>query len=486
MTQRLSSQDETKLLGLFERISAIPRPSGKEREIAAFLLRFAAEHGLEAFGDEANNVLIRVCASPDQAEEAPLILQGHTDMVFITDDAHRDHTEDEPIRLQYDGAWIGAEGTSLGADDGVALAVMLALADDPPPSHPPLELLFTAGEEIGLVGAKAFNCSQLQGRRLINLDGDEEATAVIGCAGGRRLDLKKEITYCPTDATDGLCIHLNGLQGGHSGVQIHQPLGNALKRMGELLNQFPRTLGFHICECNGGTVDNAIPSSCRLILIPSCPTELMALRSAIEALAQRLLPQWRKTDPDATLELSLCPVERIPQGYALDLLPALMQKAPHGVQAYSKTAPDTVADSVNFASIRITDQALELAFSVRSFSQANKDALSQRIAALAEEHGFSVSLRGDYPGWEPRSDSPLLRAYETIARETFQREPRVYPIHAGLECGVFHQAIPNLDAISIGCEISDIHSPDERLNRESLLRLYRLVRTLISKSKQFF
>lgn len=479
MKHIIHDRKEKKLFSFFEELSAIPHPSGKEEAISTYLMDFAKERSIPALRDAHNNVLMKISASPDQAHKAPVILQGHMDMVFITDENHRHHQDTTPISLQYDGKWVWAEGTSLGGDNGVALAVMLALADQLPSSHPPLELLFTASEEIGLIGAKNFDCSLLEGKRLINLDGGEEQVAVIGCAGGRRLDLTKALPFTDTK-TEGLSLTLFGLQGGHSGAQIHQPLGNALKEMGLLLSRLEPS-SFHLASCQGGTVDNAIASQCQVTLIPAHEDGLASLQAQIQGLLKELLPQWKKTDPDAAMEITSCTVTQIPQNYGLDFLCKLMQKAPHGVQAFSKTHPDTVADSMNFAKIETTHKNLTLTFSVRSFSEEKKEALCQKVALLAKEYGFSLSSKGDYPGWEPRTQSALLDAYLAANQEVFGTKARYYPIHAGLECGIFSKAIANLDAISIGCDILDIHSPDERMDADSLERLYRLMQVLLSQ-----
>ena len=295
-----SNESKERLFYYFREIAKHPRASGNEKEIADYLCSFAQKRAFPFHRDEADNVLIYIPASQGREAEEAMILQAHTDMVFVCDEAHKDHPSTEPIHLCFDGKEFYAEGSSLGGDDGSGVAIMLAVADDPTLSHPPLELVFTASEEVGLIGAKALDLSLLQGRRMINLDNDDETSAVIGCAGGRRIDgiHKAEVRSIPP--REGLRIVCEGLKGGHLGQDIHLGRGNALKLTAKLINELFKDVPFFISSFSSGTVDNAIPSQCEAALLTD-NASVQALQKKAETIAIALLAEHRNTDPEMRL-----------------------------------------------------------------------------------------------------------------------------------------------------------------------------------------
>ncbi len=466
------------LFFFFEEISSIPRASGNEKEIADYLCRFAQERHLPYHRDEKNNVVIKKEASPGRRDEAPLILQAHTDMVFVTDAAHSHHAPTRPVELCLSGKDIYAKGTSLGADNGAGVAMMLAVADDSSLSHPPLELVFTSSEEIGLLGASALDLRLLQGKRMINLDNDDEGIAVIGCAGGRRIDGAAPLSYRTASKRGGIRFCLKGLKGGHSGAEIHLGRTNALKAMAELLEEFSLLHPFALSEFSGGTVDNAIPSLCRGVLVPEENTLLDSMIRDLQELFEKKARSIRKTDPDAALELDTVEAQRCLDESQTKALIALMKRLPHGVRAMDDTT-QVVQSSVNCAFCHTEENGVRVGLSVRSTYKKEKEALCRQVQEVLRAFGFEVSQRGDYPGWEPKQDSPLQALYRETYRKLTKKEPRCLPIHAGLECGIFAEGITDLDAISIGPNCRDIHTPRERLSADSFIRTYHLLTELL-------
>lgn len=445
----------------FEQLCAIPHGSGNTKAISDWCMAFAAAKGLEAEQDGLNNVIIRKPASVGRELCPPVILQGHLDMVCEKEEGVAFDFTKDGLRLQVEGDLISAEGTTLGGDDGIAVAMALAILEDDTLIHPPLEVLFTVDEETGMYGADALDGSRLQGRTLINIDSEEEGVLTAGCAGGLRADISLEMIPAALCAP---CyrIEIDGLAGGHSGVMIHTGRHNANKLMGQLLSRLEDCM---LVSLSGGEKDNVICNSA--VAVVSTPADVAAVAAAFEA--EMRIP----ADPDG--RVTVTPVadavvgcDSISTAAALTMLCEL----PNGVQQMSQDVPGLVQTSLNLGVARLEEDILRLSFSLRSSLAAEKEALLQRLIAIAGKHGATVTTRGDYPAWEFRKDSPLRDKMTEVYTRLYGKSPKVEIIHAGLECGLLGQKLPGMDAVSIGPDLWDIHSPRERLSIASTARTY--------------
>lgn len=455
--QDLQPQD---VFHYFEQITAVPRPSGHPTAIGDYCETFAKAHGLRCIRDEAGNVVI--FKDGDEGKE-PVILQGHLDMVCVCDpDVRIDFCRDA-LPLATDGEYVFSKGTSLGADDGIAMAMILALLASDTTGLPPIEAVFTMDEETSMLGAAELDVSVLRGRRMLNLDSEADGTFWVSCAGGERVAVTKTLTAEPYSG-DCTRIRLSGLLGGHSGTEIDKGRLNAVLCMTELLQKTPNV---RLCALSGGKVDNAIPSECTAVV----RGDGQAVENAFRTLAQT----WREAEPNVRLDTQSADAQQMLTAEStrgvLDLLSAL----PNGVQGWSREIEGFVETSLNLGVCRMDTDALQLHYSVRSGVDAERDALAERVKKIAAEYGGACETHGAYPAWQYRRDSPLrdaaVRAYEA----RFGRTPKIEGIHAGLECGLFCGKIPDLDCISLGPDIFDIHSPKERLSVSSTARTYALV-----------
>lgn len=442
----------------FEELSRIPRESGNTAAAGAWVEEFAKARGLRCRRDELGNVVIWKDASPGYEGRPAVILQGHLDMVCVQDPGvEHDFTRD-PLELVLDGDWLKAKGTTLGGDDGAAVAMMLALLDDDGIPHPPIEAVFTVDEEIGLLGAAGLDCSDLQGRTLINLDSEAEGVLTVGCAGGARCDLELALPTRPA-AGKRCTLAISGLPGGHSGAEIHKNIPNANWVLAQCLQALPEA---RLVSLHGGEQDNAIPDRAQAVFV--LPED--QVDSAAEKFHER--------KEDAVCSFTWATHEPVDALSAEDTHKALdlILSAPNGVQAMEPDLPGQVRTSLNLGILRLEEGKLRLTWSVRSSAAAEKEALIGQLQALAESCGGTFSRRGDYPAWEYRPESRLRDVMIRVYREQSGKEPVVETIHAGLECGLLAEKLPGLDAVSIGPDMRDIHSPRERLSVSSVRRTW--------------
>jgi len=457
-------------LRYFEEVTNIPRGSGNTAAIADYLVEFAKARGLFVYRDGADNVVIRKPASVGFESRPTVIIQGHTDIVCeALADADIDMTKIGP-RIYRDGDYLRAEGTTLGADDGVMLAYALALLDSADISLPEIEAVFTSDEEIGLIGAGALDCSVLRGKTLINIDSDEEGIFTVGCAGGVRLDLSLPITR--SQETEKLYyLSVSGLLGGHSGVEIDKGRTNAIKLLGEALSLLSVK---GICSIEGGNADNAIPREA---------TALIVLERVEESELQRvseLVAKVKKTEPEAEIRLKNAEGCCVPfDTESSKKIIGLIAKIPSGVYKMSSDIEGLVETSSNLGIIHSGEENISLTVSLRSSKGEEKDALRAKIQKIAEEFSAGLSARGEYPGWAYRKDSHLRDTACRVFREQYGREPKVVTIHAGLECGLFSDKIDGLDCISLGPDNLAIHTPDEHLSLSSFMRIYEFLISLL-------
>ena len=461
----------------FEEISAIPRGSYNEAGIADYLCAFAAARGLEHTRDRQNNVLIKAPASPDRPGAAPLLLQGHTDMVC---EKNRDTVHDflhDPLKLWIDGKYLRARGTTLGGDDGIAVAMMLALLDGELPSHPAYECLFTTAEEVGMDGAHAFDYSLLSARRMLNLDSEEFGVVTAGCAGGVRSDLTLDAT---PEALAGDCIEvrLTGLAGGHSGENINCGRANANKLLGRLLAALSEAQpAARLVSLAGGSKDNAIPREAVAVLaVPDADGAVTLLTDIGEAIAAELC------EADRGFRLSVSPTDT-----PCEMLSAATTRgaitvlacAANGVLEMSRKVAGLVEFSRNLGVIRQEDGKLTFVFSSRSSIEEQLNASQRDLDLLASAVGGKVRHHSRYPGWSYAEKSAIRDAYLSAFREVTGTDARVNVIHAGLECSVIHDHVPDMDMISIGPDMKDIHSPDEALDLSSVEHFWSVLAHVI-------
>ena len=453
----------------FEEISAIPRASYQEQAIADYLERFAAKNGLFCYRDAAHNVLIKKQGTAGRENEAPLMLQAHTDMVTEVAFGTAHDFSTEGVKLKRVDNVLSAEGTTLGADDGFGVAMMLAVLDGAADSHPPLECLFTSAEEVGLIGAGAFDYSKISARRMLNFDSAEEHLVITGCCGGVRSDLKLPVESEARGGT-ALRIGVHGLCGGHSGEDIHRGRANAFITVGALLRGLRERTDFALVSLNGGDKDNAIPRDCEAVILPDDLATAKAYLADGEALLSALVTcaddknrHLSVDEENVTSVLTKTSTESI-----LDLL-----TVPNGVLRYRTDIAGMPETSRNLASIRTKNSEISVRFSSRSPFEATLDALMAELDALAEKLGGKATHSSRYPGWEGIPDSPISSGWQSVYRKVTGREISTTVIHAGLECGLISSKLPGLEVISVGCNIHDLHTPVETVELDSFDRVYR-------------
>lgn len=482
----IKHQKTKEILDWFEKISAIPRCSKHEEKIGAFLLDWAGKNGFQSRKDKAGNVLIKVAASPGYEKSPTVVVQGHMDMVCEkTADSPHDFAKD-PIRFVFEGEWLKADHTTLGADNGIALAMAMVLALDKSLAHPPLELLFTVDEETGLTGANALQGDFLEGKILLNVDSEDEGVFTVGCAGGRDTHISLAAHY--EDAPEGfvMCrVKAGGMTGGHSGVNINEERANAIRVLVRVLLQLRSRHDARLADISGGTAHNAIPRDAwaDLFIPRDSFKDVERLVSEMEATLRR---EFAKTDPNlkvsAELQLETMgkrPLNTADSGRILDLLIAL----PHGVAAMSTEIKGLVETSNNEASVRIANSKLEIVTSQRSSVMSRLHALTWRIEAIARLAGADAVSGNGYPAWQPNLQSPLLARCKEVYRKLFRKDAHVEAIHAGLECGIIGDKKPGMDMISFGPTLKNPHSPDEKIHVGSIGMVWDFMVELLKSLK---
>ena len=477
-TIKLAGLEPASVFGYFEQLCAIPHGSGNTKMISDYLVNFAKEHGIRYIQDELNNVLLFADGTCGYEDHAPVILQGHMDMVCEKDADCPIDMEREGLDITHDGEYIFANGTTLGGDDGVAVAFALALLADPTIAHPPIEVIITVDEEVGMEGATGVDLSMLKGRTMINLDCENEGVFTVSCAGGARgtitLPLQRRAVYGP-------CVKLTveGLQGGHSGVEIHKNLGNANKIMGEFLSRVQKLMPLCITDITGGAKDNAIPRSCQVTLV--------AMGSHIERIndvAAQLQEEVRATFDEPEARIYGDDVDAL-GGNALSTqdsakVIALLCSAPNGVQSWSQDIEGLVQTSLNLGVVRLAD-ALRMTFAVRSSVNQEKRELLSQLQELAKLFDAQYSEMGDYPAWEFKKDSHLRDTMVRVFERMYGKTPVVEAIHAGLECGILSDKLPGLDCVAIGPDMQDIHTSRERLHIASTRRSWEFLLEILKE-----
>ena len=469
---KLAGLEPARVFDFFEEICGIPHGSRNEKLISDYLVNFAKERGLKYIQDEANNVIIFQDGTCGYEDHEPVIIQGHMDMVCEKDASCPIDMATEGLDVTHDGRCVFAKGTTLGGDDGIAVAYALALLDDTSIPHPPLEVVITTDEEVGMLGAATIDLSELRGRTLINIDSEDEGIFTVSCAGGAKatINLPEE-----RRSVYGPCIRLtvDGLKGGHSGVEINQNRANANKIMGEFMGRIQNLMPLCLTSFSGGSKDNAIPRSCQATMVA------MGIGlERINDIAQKLQDEVRATydEPDATVQAF--DVDAL-GGNALTTectakVIALLNSVPNGVQKMSADIEGLVQTSLNLGIAKL-GKGMNLTFSVRSSVNAEKEALLQKLRDMANFYGAAYSQMGEYPAWEYKADSKLRDLMVKTYTDMFGKEPQVVAIHAGLECGLLSEKLPGLDCVSIGPQMHDIHTSREKLEIASTERTWKFL-----------
>ncbi len=470
-----------RVLELFEELSRVPRPSKKEEQIRRWVLAYAKETGYESQTDKAGNVLLRVPATSGCESGKTVVLQGHLDMVCEKRPSSSHDFDNDPIALEYSGEWLTARDTTLGADNGIAVALALAFAEDRNAKHPPLELLFTVDEETGLTGATNLDPNLLSGKVLLNLDSEEPGSFIVGCAGGRSstVTLRRELgPVPPNDAAWRIAV--TGLVGGHSGVDIKLQRGNANVLLGRALRRLRKHGSLRLATISGGNAHNAIPREAEAVVVVE-PTMEKSIASEIRELTEVFRRELAATDPEvtvvATKETAL--PEALYTQEATAALTDLLVAIPNGVFRYSDTIPGLVATSANLATVSTKDDGVKILVSQRSSSKAHLDAQTEKIVAIAEATGAVADSDGEYASWEPNFDAEIVRRSREAYQRLFGTDPEIEVIHAGLEAGVIGDKYPGMEMISFGPLIEQAHSPDERLHLPSIEPTYRLLAEIV-------
>lgn len=463
----------------FEEICRIPHGSGNIRQISDYLKQFAADRGLECIQDELYNIIIIKEAAAGYEQEEPVILQGHMDMVAVAKAGSGIDMKKEPLRLYVENGMVRAQDTSLGGDDGIAVAYALALLDAQDISHPRLEVVLTVDEEIGMDGAKGIDLSMLRGRRLINLDQEDEGVIITSCAGGARVDvtipLRRE-TEAEEDVQQ-LIIKVSGLQGGHSGVEINKGRGNANCLLGNILRSLSERFTVRVADMEGGLADNAIPREAEAVLVVKS-SEAEAIAAFVEEEENRIKETLGKNDPDVSIDKlyydgrvfgSCYTVASTKQ--AFDCL----NRLPNGVITMSREVEGLVQTSLNLGVVTLEHGRLQLSYAVRSSVDEEKEQLCRQMQEIAERMGASASVRNSYTGWAYRKDSPLRDSVAAVYERMYGQKPVFEAIHAGLECGILASKIEGLDCVSIGPDMADVHTAQESLDIASVRRTWEFL-----------
>ncbi len=459
----------------FAKILTIPHCSGNEKALGDYVLGVAASLGLPGKRDKVGNVVVGKPATPGREGAVGAILQGHLDMVCEKNsDKVHDFSKD-PIRTEIKGDWLYAQGTTLGADNGIGLAAALAVMEDKSVVHGPMEFLFTVDEETGLTGANKIQKGFLAGKMLLNLDSEDEGTFTIGCAGGADSTLALPLERKKTASKNLYRLHVQGFRGGHSGLDINQGRGNAIKLLARVLGQAQAAARFELVSVEGGSKHNAIPREA-VALLACPPVQVRNMTLAVKKAFDKIKVEYKSVEPGAA-----CTLEPVPgkdfaltqgcQRTLIDILVAL----PHGVVAMHPEIPGLTETSTNLAIVRTGKKDLSVLCSTRSSVASALEATRDILKAVCALGGARIEMRDGYPGWMPNLDSPLLKKLKEIYRGTFGKEAEVVAVHAGLECGIIGEKFPGMDMISFGPTMKNPHSPEEHVHIGSVEKFWKFL-----------
>jgi dipeptidase D len=481
MTPALEGLEPKEIWKHFDALAKIPRPSSKEAAVSEYVLAQAGHCGLEVIQDKVGNMVIRKPAHAGR-EAAPMVmLQGHLDMVCEKNEGTLHNFDTDPIKIVRDDDWLKANGTTLGADNGVGIAAALAVMESKNIAHGPLELVFTVDEESGLTGAAEFPAGMLKSKYYLNLDNEEADAICIGCAGGIKTTGRRKIGFRKAKANAAWRIKVSGLKGGHSGVDIHQGRGNALRILGGVLQTLLDHHPAEIAEINGGSAQNAIPREAfAIVLVDSRKSK--QLRSVIATAEAEYRADLGAFDAGLkiTAEKVASPGKAMAQAdgrVLVDLLASL----PHGVLAMNPDVPGLTQNSTNLAIVSAKGQTVEIVTSQRSAIERSKCAAARMVSTIFRLAGFAVEHSGSYPGWKPEPTSDIVRKLQAVHEKTFGKPARLIAMHAGLECGVIGEKYPGMQMASFGPTIVDPHSPNERVQISTVEGFWNYLKAVLER-----
>ncbi|MEN3324302.1 aminoacyl-histidine dipeptidase [Mariniflexile soesokkakense] len=481
MNSEIRQLQPTQLWNKFADLNAVPRPSKKEERVIAFIKNFGENLGLETIVDEVGNVIIKKPATAGMENRTTVVMQSHLDMVHQKNNDTQFDFNTQGIEMYVDGDWVRAKGTTLGADNGLGVATIMAILESTDIPHPAIEALFTIDEETGMTGAMGLKEGLLSGDILLNLDTEEDDEIGVGCAGG--MDVTATRTYQEEETPEfkiGFSIVVKGLQGGHSGMQIHEGLGNANKIMNRLLFDGFENFGLRISEINGGSLRNAIPrESTAIVAVDAIHEETFV--AEINELAETIKTELKTMEPDLKIEVSSCETpENIMDLGVQEGFTRALYAAQNGVYRMSADIPELVETSNNIARVVVKDGQIHVGCLTRSSVESSKIDLANTLRSTFELTGCEVEFSGDYPGWTPNMKSPILKVLSKIYKDMNGEEAHVAACHAGLECGILGQNYPEMDMISFGPNIKGAHSPDERAQISSVQKYWKFVLEILS------
>ena len=478
--KKILNLDPKEVFYWFDEISKIPRESGNEKEISDFLVKFAKDRKLEFYQDEALNVIIKKTATEGYEKSKGVIIQGHIDMVCVkTDESTHDFKKD-PINLVIDGDILKAKDTSLGGDDGIAIAYGLAILDSKTIKHPAIELLATTNEETGMDGAAALTASNLSGKILLNIDSEEEGIFLVSCAGGATLivDFKLEKE---NSKNNGLKIQVSGLKGGHSGQEIFKQRGNAIKLLGRVLYEIKSKFAYNLVEIKGGTKHNVIPQKSEAI-ITSCHID--EIKDIVKKIEKEIQHEYLKEESD--LKISILQIDEIQEEYTQEVTNKIVDFimiVPDGVQYMSKDIENLVQTSLNNGVLEEKDGKLLLTIALRSSIKSSLYEFINKINALGTLMNVSIRKTNEYPAWEYEEDSKVRECAMGTYKELRGKDAVISAIHAGLECGLLKKILPNVDMISYGPNLYDVHSVNEKISIKSVKNVWEFTIKLLENLK---
>lgn len=465
----------------FYGISQVPRPSKKEEKIIEHVRNFAKENNFEMEEDTVGNIVIKIPATKGHENKPIIVLQGHVDMVCEKNKGTEHDFDNDPIELIKDGDWMRANGTTLGADNGIGVAAAMAAATDPGAVHGPLEILSTIDEETGMTGVNALTSEFVEGRILLNMDSEEDGAFYVGCSGGQDTvgyykikTVENKKGFVPYE------LMITGLKGGHSGLDIQNGRANAIRLLAQLLNRLT-IVKYRISSISGGSLRNAIPREAEVTLHIN-PIDESRVKKIVDKFVEETLQEFNLNDPGLEVEFK-AKNEDVTKVFSKKLTQKLIRAllaVPHGIMAMSPDIPGLVETSTNLATVDMHEDLIRVGTSQRSSIENAKKNISNQVVAVFELSGASKVKIGDgYPGWQPNMDSELLKVSQKVFKETFGKDPEIKAIHAGLETGILGTKFPGMDMISFGPTIENAHSPDERVNIDDVNKFYKLLKGIL-------
>ncbi|MDD6169726.1 MAG: aminoacyl-histidine dipeptidase [Lachnospiraceae bacterium] len=472
---RLENLEPKEVFHYFEEISQIPRPSYKEGKISDYLVKFAQDRNLTVYQDEIKNVVIIKEATKGYENVEPIIIQGHMDMVCEKEPGYDIDMEKEGLTLQVEGDYLSAKGTTLGGDDGIAVAYALAILDSDKIEHPRLEVIITVCEEVGMDGATALDTSMITGKRVLNLDSEEEGKMLVSCAGGCTTICTLPVSFVQANG-QMVSVKVSGLLGGHSGNEIDKQRGNSNQLMGRFLCNLQNRMDIQIVKVNGGAKDNAIPRETNAELMIA-KENANAFLEEIKKFQEIVKKEYQVSDPEIRIEGELL---KDTNAEAMSLEDSrkvvfLLVHLPGGIQRMSMDIKGLVETSLNMGILSTKEKEVSMTFSVRSSLKSQKEFLVAKLKSMLEFVGGSISIRGDYPAWEYKQDSAFRNQAIAVYKRMYGEEPVIEAIHAGLECGILASKIEDFDCVSTGPDMFDIHTTEERLSISSAKRVWEYV-----------